>query len=175
MSDDANSEASPPEPPPTNADATAASGETADAAESVIQRHVVAAMAAGLVPVPMADLAALVAVQINMLRAIGELYDEPFTDSLGRSLLASLAGGLVPLSSASLLKGVPLIGPLLGGVSAPILSGASTYAVGRVFVMHFESGGTFLSFDPDKVRDHYEREFARGEALLRERDDNRRP
>jgi hypothetical protein len=41
---------------------------------------------------------------------------------------------------------------------------ASTYAVGRVFIQHFESGGTFLDFDPDKVRAHFEAEFKKAQT-----------
>ena len=27
--------------------------------------------------------------------------------------------------------------------------------MGKVFIQHFESGGTFLDFDPDKVRSYF--------------------
>jgi len=37
--------------------------------------------------------------------------------------------------------------------------------VGKVFVQHFESGGTFLSFDPEKVRSHFEEELKMGKAV----------
>ena len=47
-------------------------------------------------------------------------------------------------------------------VSTAVFAGASTYAVGKVFTEHFASGGTFLTFDPEKVRKYYEQEFAQG-------------
>ncbi len=136
--------------------------------ERIVQNHAIGAAAVGLVPVPLLDLAGLVVVQLDMLRAMSEIYEVPFSDKLGRSLIASLVGGMVPLSSVSLLKAIPVLGPLLVGVGAPVLAGASTYAVGRVFLLHFESGGTFLTLDPEQVREHYAREFERGEALIRE-------
>jgi len=37
----------------------------------------------------------------------------------------------------------------------PIVAGAATYAIGKVFVRHFASGGTFLTFNPEKVKDYY--------------------
>ena len=122
-----------------------------DRAGQIIEKHVVAAVAAGFVPVPLLDLAALVGVQLNMLRALGELYDLTLSDQLGQSLIGSLVGTLAPLATVSLVKSIPGIGSLLGGVTAPVLTGASTYAVGRVFVQHFESGGTFLTLDPEQV------------------------
>ncbi len=44
-------------------------------------------------------------------------------------------------------------------LTVPTFAAASTYAVGKIFVQHFESGGTVLSFNPDKVRDYYEAEL----------------
>ena len=136
--------------------------------EELIQRHTLGAVGIGLLPVPGLDMAALVALQLNMLRALGDLYEQPLVDSLGRSIIASLIGGIAPLTSLSVLKFIPVIGTLLASISAPVFTGASTYALGRVFVLHFESGGTFLSLDPDKVRAHYEAEFARAQQLVRE-------
>jgi len=47
----------------------------------------------------------------------------------------------------------------------PITAGAVTYAVGKVFHQHFASGGTFLSFDPDKVRDYYAEMLREGKTV----------
>jgi hypothetical protein len=35
--------------------------------------------------------------------------------------------------------------------------------VGKVFVQHFESGGTFLNFKPEEVRAYYQQMFKEGE------------
>jgi hypothetical protein len=34
--------------------------------------------------------------------------------------------------------------------------------MGKVFIQHFESGGTFLTFDPQQVRDYYAQQFEKG-------------
>ena len=44
----------------------------------------------------------------------------------------------------------------------PAVNGAFSYAVGRVFIRHFESGGTFLDFDADKVRGYFNEQFREG-------------
>jgi hypothetical protein len=49
-----------------------------------------------------------------------------------------------------------------------LLGGASTYAVGRVFIQHFESGGTLLTFDPAKVRDYYTHQLDTGHKRIAE-------
>lgn len=136
--------------------------------EPLIHKHVAGAVAVGFLPLPLLDMAALVAVQLSLIRSIGERYGCQLSEDLGRSLIASLVGGVATVSSASLIKTIPIVGTLLGSLSAPVLAGASTYALGRVFVLHFESGGTFLSLDPDEVRAHYEAEFVKGQSLMRD-------
>ena len=72
---------------------------------------------------------------------------------------ASLLGGLLPTSAAvtvaSLFKSVPGLGTATGIASVSVLGGAITYAIGNVFVQHFESGGTLLDFDPEKMRNYF--------------------
>ena len=46
-----------------------------------------------------------------------------------------------------------------------LTSGASTWALGKVFIQHFESGGTFLDFNPEKVREYYKVQFEEGRKM----------
>ncbi|RLC10806.1 MAG: GTPase, partial [Deltaproteobacteria bacterium] len=73
----------------------------------------------------------------------------------------------IPLA-ASLTKFVPAAGMTLGVVSMPIVAGATTYAIAKVFVQHFASGGTFLSFDPEMVKDYYAQMFKEGQKVAAE-------
>jgi len=50
----------------------------------------------------------------------------------------------------------------------PVVSGAFTYAIGKVFIQHFASGETFLTFDPEKVRDYYTEMFEEGKKVAAE-------
>ncbi len=50
----------------------------------------------------------------------------------------------------------------------PATAGSMTYAVGRVFLQHFESGGTFLNFNPEEVKEHYARLFEEGKKVVAE-------
>jgi uncharacterized protein (DUF697 family) len=87
----------------------------------------------------------------------------------GKNALAALIGGSFPTSVAplviSLTKMIPLVGSTIGAVSLPLVSGASTYAVGKVFIQHFESGGTFLTFDPETVRAYYAEKLKEGKTI----------
>jgi uncharacterized protein (DUF697 family) len=118
----------------------------------VVQRSALWSGAAGLIPIPVADLAAVGGVQLNMLRKISQIYGVPFSENRGKALIASIFGAMIPASSgmgvASLIKGVPLAGTAVSAVAMPTLSVGATYAIGRAFIQHFASGGTLLDFSP---------------------------
>ena len=46
-----------------------------------------------------------------------------------------------------------------GQVVMPGFAAAVTWAMGRIFIQHFETGGTLLDFDADKMREHFQAEF----------------
>jgi hypothetical protein len=71
------------------------------------------------------------------------------------------------LRLGSLAKGLPVLGWAAAPAGVALFGGASTYAVGKVFVQHFESGNTFLSFDPEAVRAYYARQFEQGKAEVK--------
>src|ERR1019366_9293315 len=54
--------------------------------------------AAGLIPLPFVGLAAVGGVQIQMLRRISQIYDVPFFENRGKSIVAGLAGSMIPAS-----------------------------------------------------------------------------
>jgi uncharacterized protein (DUF697 family) len=121
-------------------------------AMKLVERFSLWSGAAGLIPVPFVDLAAVGGVQIQMLRRISQIYDVPFTENRGKSIIAGLAGSMIPASSAmgtaSLIKGLPLVGTLVSAIAMPALSAGATYAIGMAFIQHFASGGTLLDFKP---------------------------
>jgi uncharacterized protein (DUF697 family) len=137
---------------------------TEQGALRIVNRHAIYSAAAGLVPLPMFDLAAITGVQVKMLKDLADHYHVPYAEDMGKGLLSALIGGIVPTKLAwgaagSFIKGLPLIGPVLGIFTSPAFGSASTYAVGKVFIQHFESGGTFLDFNPSAVRAHFAEEF----------------
>lgn len=138
-------------------------------AERIVRNHVIGAMGAGLLPIPLVDMAALTGVQLSMLKNLAYIFRIPFCRDRGKHLIATLVGSALPAMSAATLvsffKTIPLVGQVFGALTLPVSGGAATYAIGRVFIQHFASGGTFLNFDPDKVRDHYAEMFKRGNLI----------
>lgn len=138
-----------------------------DSADRVVKKYMIAAAGAGFVPAPLLDIALLAGIQLGMLKSLARIYGIQFVEQLGKSSVAALSGGSVSVSLASLVKSVPVIGHTLGMMAVPIMGGASTYAIGKVFIQHFESGGTFLTFDPGQVEDYYSRNYEKGREEVR--------
>jgi uncharacterized protein (DUF697 family) len=130
-------------------------------ASKLVDRFSLWSGAAGLIPVPLVDIAAVGGVQLQMLRRLSEIYGVPFSENSGKSVIASLAGSLIPASTAastaigvsSMLKSLPAIGTAIGALTMPAFSAAATYIIGKVFIQHFASGGTLLDFNPPDYRE----------------------
>jgi len=140
---------------------------------SLCKKYMLASMAAGLVPAPAFDIAAVTAVQLKMLHSLSRVYEIPFSEQAGKSAVASLLGGVGATSIArgtfgSIVKAIPVVGTIAGAVTMPIIAAAATYAIGRVFLQHFEAGGTLLDFDPEKVRNYFSKLYREGEAIAKD-------
>lgn len=139
-------------------------------ADNIVKNYVITSMGLGIVPLPIFDLAALVATQVKMVHGLTKHYDVPFKGEIVSSLITSLLSGVlgvgVVIGAASLFKSFPVVGSLVGGGTVSVLSGALTYAVGRVFIQHFEQGGTLLNFDAKKMREHFKRELKAGKEAV---------
>src|SRR5215475_10534108 len=126
-------------------------------ASKLVDRFALWSGVAGLIPVPLVDAVAVGGLQIQMVRRISQIYDVEFSENRGKTLIASLAGSLIPATSgvgaASMLKTIPIIGTIAGGFVMPVLSAGATYAIGKAFIQHFATGGTLLDFNPPDYRE----------------------
>ena len=142
-------------------------------AGKTVKNYMWFSMGAGLIPVPFLDLAAISGLQLKMVADICKQYETPFKEQNGKAIIAALLGFIVPdaLSRGtmgSLLKVIPVIGPLVGGLSMSIFTGAATYAIGNIFIRHLEAGGTLLDIEPQKMREHFAEEFERGKKVAKD-------
>ena len=140
--------------------------ERSERADRIIRTHTLWGMGAGLIPVPMFDVLAVSAIQIDMLKQLAEAYDSDFTENLGKTFVTALTGGTFARVGASLIKAVPGVGTLVGGASMSVLSGASTYAVGQVAKRHYETGGNLVDIDLDSARKTYDDALERGKRVV---------
>lgn len=134
----------------------------------IVKRHVIYGAAVGLVPLPLVNAAAVAAVSIKLLRDLAKHYDVPFRQDRVKSIASALVGGALSaelgVGAIGLVKGWPLVGGVLTFAAMPAFAGATTYAIGKVFIQHFESGGTFLDFDPAKVKQYFKDQFHKGKT-----------
>lgn len=141
-----------------------ARAERLDKASAIISNKCKWSAAAGFIPVPYLDLAGLAAVQVKMVSQLSELYDKTVQQEVLKTTVATLLGVLTTAGFAapvamSTVKVVPGLGSLAGGVGMGAVGAAATYAIGKVFVNHFEGGGTLGNFDVDKIKDDLKSAF----------------
>ncbi|NNE93782.1 MAG: GTPase [Verrucomicrobiales bacterium] len=134
--------------------------------ERIIRNHVLWSMGAGLIPVPLADLAGVTAIQMDALKKLAELHGIDYSEATGRRFVAALAGGAAARVGASVLKLLPGVGTVLGGLSMSAMSGASTYAVCQVAVKHFETHGNFLEIDLEDAKSAYHKALEKGKDIV---------
>jgi uncharacterized protein (DUF697 family) len=135
-------------------------------AETIIHNHVIWSMGAGLIPVLIADIFAVSALQLDMIRQLCRVYDVSFSETQGKAIVTSLtSSALARMTAGSIIKLLPIGGSIIGGITVSVFAGASTYALGQVFKKHFESGGTFLDFDPARLKKLYKEQFEKGKKV----------
>lgn len=137
----------------------------------VTRRYALWSMGGGLIPLVGLDIVAILGVQLKMLHAMSGVYCVEFREHRAKSIVASLVGslGIIPIGTGifySIIKVIPFVGSLAATVALPISAGAITWATGKVFIAHFESGGTFLDLNPEKMKQAYRKMFEEGKQVM---------
>ena len=137
-------------------------------AQNIVETNVITSMASGLIPVPIFDMISLTNIQFHMIQTLAEHYEIP-ADNINKSLITSLIFGSLPaisiLGLGSFFKSIPGIGSLAGSGSVSIISGAISYAVGQVFIRHFQEGGTLEDFNPVSAKEYFNEQFKAGKLI----------
>ena len=113
-------------------------------ARKIVERHRNYAAMGGLVPLPVANIASVTAINLRMVKQLSDLYQVPFQRERMRTWIVGLVGGAVPTglgsATSSTLMWVVPGGLLLGLGVAAVSAAALTRGIGLVFVDSFESG-----------------------------------
>ncbi len=138
--------------------------------ESAINYSMLLSGGVGIVPIPLVDFVGVTAIQLALVKQLSSLYGVEYTASATKRTISAILGGAVPAfgsgSVASWVKMIPVVGSVLGGSAMMLLSGASTYAIGRVFANHFEQGGTILDIEASQVKEQFKGYYETGKARL---------
>ncbi|HAI56586.1 MAG TPA: hypothetical protein DCM04_01520 [Saprospirales bacterium] len=81
--------------------------------------------------------------------------------------------GLARLGARA-IKFILSVGSIIGIITLKILSGASSNATGELFKKHFETGGTFLDFNLDRLKKYYDEKFEKGKILTNQIQDDQK-
>ena len=129
------------------------------------------AVLGGLIPAPVIDTVAITGVQIKMIHALCNLYHVEFKKEAALAVVSGLVGGTVTTSLAGMgsmfLSHLPVVGSWMKYTAQPVLSYASTYALGRVFMRHFENKGTMADIDSKKLATYFKEQYARGRKMFK--------
>lgn len=144
-----------------------------DDAQKIVKKNMYWAMGLGIIPVPIVDVLAVGGFQAKAIKELSDLYEIPFNNHKVKNVIAILVSGLsTPLFAlgvfGTVMKLIPGLGTLAGLTSTPIVAAAITYAMGQVFIQHFESGGTFLDFHPQTVKEYFSEKIREGMKIAQE-------
>jgi len=127
-------------------------------AQAIVSKYAAWSSAFGVMPIPFADIAGISGTQVAMVAALCTLYDVKFSESWVRTILSAIAGGVAPWAVTSgvvttLLKSVPGWGLGVGFLGMAGLSNLATRTIGKLFIEHFEAGGTLDDVDTDAMKE----------------------
>ena len=86
-------------------------------ADAIIKKHVLLSIGGGLIPIPLVDMAAVTALQVSMLEQLADVYGIGYNRSIAKSFIGGLTGSIGAKVGASLIKAIPGVGSVIGGVA----------------------------------------------------------
>ncbi len=119
-------------------------------AHAIVERHATYSAAGGIIPLPIANAASVMAIIVRMVRMLSNLYGVPFERDRARAIVVGMAGGATPtglaaITSSTLYYLVPA-SAIIGLAVSSVAAVACTRSIGRTFVEHFESGATLNDY-----------------------------
>ena len=119
---------------------------------TIVHRFVLISAGAGLITLPIVDVSVLAGVHIALIKELSEYYGNEFSEHAARNILIAIGASLVPGSIGSvlgrrLLGALPFVTPVFALASMAGFSAFVSYSLGRIFLEHFEAGGTLRNFD----------------------------
>lgn len=139
----------------------------------ITKKYMLWSIGAGLIPIPIVDLATVIGVQVKMISEISDVYDVKFSENKAKNTISAALSGVTASTFAtgtvgSSLKSIPFVGTIIGTITMPFFSSASAYALGSIFINHFENGGTFLDLDADSIKGDFQDMFQKGKEASKD-------
>ncbi len=139
-------------------------------ADKIVEKHTISAFLAALVPYPFVDLAMVTAIQIDMVEQLTIFYGKDFDRQKVKVFLSSiLSAGLGRYAgkiAASGLKAIPGIGTILGMSASSVMSAASTYATGRLFIRYYENNESIFDAPASELQEWFAKYQKAGREII---------
>lgn len=136
-------------------------------ADDIIKNHVLLASASGLFLSSGLDVAAVTGTQYRMVKKLAEAYEIPFDSQEVHTVLSALSfttiARLFSAGADSLLSPNEKSGKWSQRLTKAAVMGFFTGAVGKIYSLHFEQGGTPGSLDLDSFIKYAREQVERGE------------
>lgn len=114
-------------------------------AEAILKEEAYWAGGIGLVPIPLADVVGITAVEMRTIRRIADVYDAKYDNEMLQNVVLSLATGMGATWLGrsvvnTVLRSIPGLNVIAGVVSVPLTVLPLHYGIGRYVINHLEAG-----------------------------------
>ncbi len=141
------------------------------AAVKIVTRWSRWSVAASVIPAPFVDMAAISGVQVKMIFALCKHYEVDFEHKTAIAIASGVTGGAAVQTIASvlakqILRTMPGVGTFFMFAIEPVISYATTYALGLAFISHFEADGRLHDFNPATINQYLAEQINKRKSMF---------
>lgn len=134
-------------------------------AEKTIKNHVLMSLGVAALPLPGLDIFLIYYIQLDMIKKLAAIYGRSYYEISGKAYLSTFTTVTLARLGTSFIKAIPGIGQYIGGASSIVLSGASTYALGKVTAKFFQDNIELSDINMDIAKSIFEEELEAGKKF----------
>ncbi len=134
-------------------------------AEKTIKNHVLMSLGVAALPLPGLDILLIYYIQLDMIKKLAAIYGKSYFEISGKAYLSTFTTVSLARLGSSFIKAIPGVGTYIGGASSIILSGASTYALGKVTARFFQDNLELSDINMDIATSIFEEELEAGKTF----------
>jgi uncharacterized protein (DUF697 family) len=126
-------------------------------AMKIVHRYMVYSAGAGLIPLAGLDVTVLAGIHVSLIKQLCDYYEVEFSEHTARPVLVAILASMIPGTLGSLVSRrtlalLPFVTHVVGLAGMSAFSALVSYGLGKIFIRHFESGGTLRNFDVEHLK-----------------------
>ncbi len=140
-------------------------------AKAIIRKHTLGSTAVGFFPFGIGTSVVCGGLQVSMIRQLCRCYNVKFSKNAAVTAVSVALGvfasaEIVHLAGRIAMMFIPAWARVLRLVSSVAASNSTTFLLGRIFVYHFEMGGSLFDLDAEKTRNIVDKLKIQSEAVF---------